>query len=404
MIKKFKQYNESVKSLLVGPSEEEIWNHIKNLPSNEMLVKSCKIGFLKGVKLALDNGAFVNVWGDEPLKYASENGHTDIVELLLDRGADVNVNNDEPLIYASNYGHTDTVKLLLDRGADVHAKNDQPLKLASSHDDTDTINLLKKYMNNTNESLLLEKSTLTLLGVPTNVMKHIQKDLALADDTQWEKIPHKNIINDYLRQGGKNLFLQISINSIKVIVSYPTIKGTEFFVDNYRFSDDEWGGEFKKTSRQYKSYTQTLIDVRPNSNIYKLKGDFSINTQPRRKMIRKEIQFSQFNDEFVKEFLQRFDAILKRITGQGFKNAKGEIEKKAKQIAVENKMLIKSLDNPLQGPNGLSILDEFLLQFEEEYSEYFGEPITIQELVELFSRDKVMTLLMYFIYRGKIIN
>lgn len=263
--------------------------------------------------------------------------------------------------------------------------------------------MIKKF-EKFNESLLLEKSSLTILGVPTNVMKSIQKDLSLSDDAQWERISLKKDVSDYLRKGDKNLFLQISLNSIIVIVSYPTIKGTEYFIDKYKYTEDDWGGEYKKTSREYKTYTQTMIDVRPNTNIYRLKGDFSIHRQSRRKMIRKEIQSIQFNEIFVKELLNRFDGILKRITGQGFKNAKGEIEKKAKQIALENKLLIQGLDNPLQGPNGLSILEEFLLQFEEAYSEYFGEPITIQELVELFSREKVMTMIIFYIYKGKIIK
>ena len=70
---------------------------------------------------------------------------------------------------------------------------------------------------------------------------------------------------------------------------------------------------------------------------------------------------------------------------------------------MENSLLIKGLDNPLSGPNGLSILDEFLYQFEDAYSEYFEERIDIQELGEYFTKEKLMTMFMYYIYTGKIL-
>lgn len=369
MIKKFEQFNEGIKHLLVGPTREE-------------LLSDPTIAFSAGFQ---------------------ENDYDMVEYALKTKKLDINKVNDI-LYFCIEDNNISLIELILKYYNVNDIDIDGELEHAKNFNRSEIIKILKKYKNLINESLLLEKSTLPMLGVPTNVMKSIQKDLALSDDAQWEKIPTKSLVADFLRKGGRNLFIQISVTSIKVITSYPTIKGTEFFVDKYRFIDDDWGGEFRKTTREYKSYTQTMIEVRPNSNIYKLIGNFSIHQQSRRKMIRKEIEFSEFHDIFVKEFLQRFDGILKRITGKGFENAKGEIKEKAKQIAIENKMLIQGLDNPLQGPNGLSILDEFLLKFEESYSEYFGEPITIQELVGLFSRDKVMTMLMYFIYRGKIIN
>lgn len=90
MIIKFEQYNESVKSLLVGPSEDEIWNNLKNLSPNELLKKSSEIGFLKGVEIALERGADIHIHSDYSLRWSLEGNHTDVVKLLIDRGADVN--------------------------------------------------------------------------------------------------------------------------------------------------------------------------------------------------------------------------------------------------------------------------------------------------------------------------
>lgn len=253
-------------------------------------------------------------------------------------------------------------------------------------------------------NLLLEKSTLTYLGVPNEVMKPIQRDLAIADDANWEKVKYIYEIKEYFKKGIKSLFLQIRKNSISVIVCNPTPKDIEFFIDYYRYNDDDWSGSWTKSKRYFTSYTQAYNSFLGGSNIYKLDGDFSILRQPRRKAIKKEQSFIEFNTTFKKEFLKNFDAILKRITGAKFKDAKGKIGEKAKQIAIENNMLIQSLDNPMEGPNGLSILDEFIYNFEEEYSEFFTERLDIQELCEYFTREKVLTMLMYYIYTGKKMN
>ena len=256
---------------------------------------------------------------------------------------------------------------------------------------------------NYNYNLILEKSSLTKLGVPKEVMQPIQRDLALSPDVEWEKMEHKKDIVDYLRKGDKNLFIQIGVDDIKVIGSYPSPKGTQYFVDYYIYRDTEWAGEYEKLKRQYKSLTQTVIDFEPEKNIYRLVGDYSTTKQAQRELIRKEKSFMNFTDKFKTDFLKKFDKILKRISGTNFKKAKEKVSDKAKKIAMENQILIKSLDNPLSGPNGLSILDEFLYQFEDEYSNYFEERIDIQELAKYFTVEKLMTMFMYYIYTGKIL-
>lgn len=263
--------------------------------------------------------------------------------------------------------------------------------------------IFNRMTGKTNESLLLEKSSLTKLGVPREVMQPIQKDLALSTDAEWERVDHKKDILKYLRKGDKNLFIQVAVDSIKMFGSYPSIKGTLYFIDNYIYRDTEWAGEYEKLPRQYKSFTQLSIDIEPRTNIYRLKGDFEINTQGKRKMIKKENSFIEFSERFKTDFLQQFDKVLKKITGPKYEKAKKQVIDKAKRIEVENKLLIKSLDNPLNGPNGLSILDEFLYKFEDIYSEYFGERIDIQELAKYFTYEKVMTMFMYYIYTGKLL-
>ena len=262
----------------------------------------------------------------------------------------------------------------------------------------------KRFIYENFNEFLLERSSLTKLGIPREVMQPIQKDLALSPDAGWDKMKHKKDIISDLKSGEPCLFVQVALDNIKIFVSYPSPKGALYFVDNYIYRDTDWSGEFEKLKREYKTLTQLSIDIEPKSNIYKLDGDFSINKQGRRKFIKKEKSFMEFSDKFKTDFLQKFDKILKRISGTNFKKAKDKVTDKAKKIALENSLLIKGLDNPLNGPNGLSILDEFLYQFEEEYSKYFEERIDIQELSEYFTKDKLMTMFMYYIYTGKILT
>ena len=261
----------------------------------------------------------------------------------------------------------------------------------------------KRFIYENFNEFLLERSSLTKLGIPREVMQPIQKDLALSPDAGWDKMKHKKDIISDLKSGEPCLFVQVALDNIKIFVSYPSPKGALYFVDNYIYRDTDWSGEFEKLKREYKTLTQLSIDIEPKSNIYKLDGDFSINKQGRRKFIKKEKSFMEFSDKFKTDFLQKFDKILKRISGTNFKKAKDKVTDKAKKIALENSLLIKGLDNPLNGPNGLSILDEFLYQFEEEYSKYFEERIDIQELSEYFTKDKLMTMFMFYIMNGKIL-
>ena len=146
MIKNYEQFNESLRDKLVGPTEDEIMNNLKDLSPDKLLLKSCQIGFIKGIELALEKGADVHYNNEQALRWASEEGNTEIVKCLLDLGVDVNVNNDQALQWACSNGHTETVKLLLDNGADVHVNNDAPLRYVIQKGHTETVELLKKYM------------------------------------------------------------------------------------------------------------------------------------------------------------------------------------------------------------------------------------------------------------------
>jgi hypothetical protein len=251
---------------------------------------------------------------------------------------------------------------------------------------------------------LLEKSSLNKLGVPREVMQPLQKDFAIPADAEWESITLKSEVEDILRKGTKEFILQIAKDSIIAFVSYPSARETKYFIDSYILVEDGWNGEYIKQDREDVSLTQLLYHIESRMTLYHLKSNFSLIRQGKRKLIQKEKSFDKFTTEFKKDFLSKFDSILKRIVGSKYKDAKQEIRDKARQIEMENKMMLSGLDDPLSGPNSLTILDDFLMQFEDAYSEFFGERLDIQELSNYFTYEKILTSFMYFIYVGKLLN
>ncbi|MFW6226020.1 MAG: hypothetical protein ACOC3V_03600 [bacterium] len=252
--------------------------------------------------------------------------------------------------------------------------------------------------------LLLEKSSLTRLGVPNYIMKSIQKDFAIPPDAQWNKVGLKSDAKEILREGDKELLIQISLQSIKVFVTYEKNNEKMFFLDNYIYREGAWGGEYEKQQREYLTMTQMFYKIKSDSLIYHFQDDFSLIRQPARKRKKVQKEFTEFTEQFKKDFLRNFESILRRLVGTKYKSAKKDIQEKARRVEIENQMMLSGLSDPLSGPNSLTILDEFLLGFEEKYSEYFGERLDIQELSEYFTRDKIMTSFMYYIYTGKILD
>jgi len=256
-------------------------------------------------------------------------------------------------------------------------------------------------ITNLKDYLLLEKSSLSALGVPREVMQPIQKDLAIPSDAKWDRIRLKKDAISIINDNKKVLLLQIGIDEIMVFISF----NNKYFIDTYTMKDSkDWGGGYNKLPRENVSKTQFISRIDSSVILYHLLDDFSIKTQPYRKIEKKEKEFTKFNENFKNDFLEQFNAILRRIVGYNYKDAKDEIAEKAKRVELENKMMISGLENPLEGPNSLTILDQFIIEFEDEYSKYFDERLDLMELSELFTREKIMTSFMLFIYSGKIIT
>ena len=82
MITKFEQFNEGIKHLMLGPTDDEIIDNLKQLPPDKMLLKCCQIGLLEGVKVALERGAKISYDNFEPLMESVFYGHSEVEDFL----------------------------------------------------------------------------------------------------------------------------------------------------------------------------------------------------------------------------------------------------------------------------------------------------------------------------------
>lgn len=97
------------------------------------------------VEALLDKGADLHASDDLPLRDAAQNGHLKTVKLLIDRGADIAAEDNEALRNAAEKGHTDVARVLLEYGADIHADDDYALRWAAENGHADTVQLLLEY-------------------------------------------------------------------------------------------------------------------------------------------------------------------------------------------------------------------------------------------------------------------
>ena len=85
---------------------------------------------------------------DQPLIWASRNGHLDIVKYLVGKGANIHADDDEALRLASHYGHLEVVKYLVEKGANIRARDDYALKYARRNGHVDVVKYLEECHNN----------------------------------------------------------------------------------------------------------------------------------------------------------------------------------------------------------------------------------------------------------------
>jgi len=160
---------------------------------NPDLIKACKKGDLKTIKLLLKTGADSNQtdkFGRTPLCYAIYNGDLEIVELSLKAGADPNKANNSgatPLYLTMRYGYLKIAELLLKAGADpkqVNIDGNAPLYWAAPYghlemaETAKIVKLIKSYEN--------KISSLSLLCLRTIYRNQINTDNIPSMILEWD--------------------------------------------------------------------------------------------------------------------------------------------------------------------------------------------------------------------------
>jgi hypothetical protein len=281
---------------------------------------------------------------------------------------------------------------------------------------------------------ILEKSSLTTLGVPKEVMQNIQKDYALRPDAEWIEFSLKKDIKTELMQNKNILFVQVGDDSIKVYCSAIENKRKLYLIDRYIKYTGEWGDHWEKNEREGITLTQLLIDIENESRYkkYKLKDDnFSVVRSDVRNIEKAQRDFEDFNNTFRKNLIDYFTKVLKNSHSQFSQQIEKAIidnlakvrkdlsPDEIKQVLYQNVDLATKakthkqkaedipkykLDNEEIQHNSLTLFNEYLLQFETDYSEKYGEYFTIKNLIEKYSQNKIITAFIYYLYTGKLMD
>ena len=279
-----------------------------------------------------------------------------------------------------------------------------------------------KYLQTYN---IFEKSTLTTLGVPNEVMKNIQYNYEIGQDVKWNKLNYKKELKEELKKDEISLFLELSKKYIKVIVN---LGNDIYYIQYFKYDDSGWGG-YEIRDREEKTRTQLLIGVNPKHEIYKMTGDFQHKPKVERRIQKELREFDKVTNDFKFGILHNFNSIIKRIYGKRYdivmkKIAKGiseisedatpdeildflkdgkKMAEKAKEYetAKNNEDLLK-IKNLEKKYNSLPAIDEYLFIFEEEYSEKYNTRLNITDLINDFGRMKIETSFMYYLFTGRI--
>lgn len=272
---------------------------------------------------------------------------------------------------------------------------------------------------------LFEKSSLTRLGVPKEVMQYIQYHYEVSSNSNWEKIGYKKELVEELKTNEIAMFIEISVKFIKVIVN---LGNDEYFTQNCYYTESDFGG-YDIRDRVYTSRTQLLYTVNPDHLIYKLDGEFQHRPKVERRVQKEIHKFDKITNDFKFYILYNFNNILKRIYGNKYDFVMKDIAaniarfkynataEEVLQFLKDNKKMAekareyedaKNTDdllriNDLQKKyNSLPIIDEYLLNFEDGYSDKYNTRLDIKQLIDTFGRMKIETAFMYYLFTGKI--
>jgi hypothetical protein len=275
---------------------------------------------------------------------------------------------------------------------------------------------------------LFENTSLLGIGVPFSVMKNIQKDYAISDDAQWKTLKYKKDAVSALRRNKNTLIISISENKLFLLFSY----NKDYYIETYLSEKNDFDDKWKRIDRIKSSMTDIVTRIERGYKSYQLiSGNWLHEFSTVRKIRKEESNFEKITNDFKKDFAYNFTKIVKKMYGvksniitniiiNHLKNIKrGLTEEQIRDILYLNVDRAKEVDefkkrekdkdpyklyNDIINQNSLTIFNEYLLKFEDEYSDKYKEYLNIPIMIEKFTREKVMTSFMYYLYSEKLME
>jgi len=275
---------------------------------------------------------------------------------------------------------------------------------------------------------IFEKSSLTTLGVPNEVMRNIQYNYELKPNAEWQELGYKKDLQKELKKNEKGLFLEIAQEYIKVIVNL----GNDEYLEQYFNYDSSGWGSYNIGDRDLKTRTQLLIGVDPKHLIYQLKGQIFEERPKVQRMVQKDIRdLDQTTNEFKIYVMENFNKILQRIYGRRFDDVMKKIANNIAnikpgatadeifQFLKDNKKLAEKakeyeqakseedmlrIEDMEQKFNSLPAIDDYLINFEVGYSDKYNTRLNIRDLIKTFGKMMVETAFMFYLYSGRLMD
>lgn len=276
---------------------------------------------------------------------------------------------------------------------------------------------------------IFEKTSLIGINVPFDVMKDIQRNYMISGDARWKELKYKKDINLSLRKNYNKLIISICENKIFIIYSFDK----EYFIETYKLNGDDFGfEEWQRVNRLQTTITDIIKIVDKGCKIYELiDGNWSPEFSSYRRLKKEKNKFEDITNNFKIDFAKNFTNIVKRLYGKKsdmvsntiidyLKDVnKDESEQTLREILFLNVANAKKVDYYRKKANekdpynlydkniqahSLTIFNEYLAKFENDYSEKYKEYLNIPIMIERYTRDKIMTAFMVYLYSGKLIE
>lgn len=276
---------------------------------------------------------------------------------------------------------------------------------------------------------LFEKTTLLNIGVPYNVMQTIQRNYALSDNSKWSTIKNKTDIRKELKKT-KSLIISVCENKILIFYSF----SNDLFIETFEYiiNDDFGDSRWERISRIKTDIKDVIDNVDKKCKMYLLdKGEWSNDFSNVRKMNKEDKKFDEVTNNFKKDFAKKFTRIVKKLYGRRSNMVSDTIidylkdvnddtsENKIREILFLNVDKAKEVEyyrnkNKQKDPfklysdavraDSLTIFDDYLITFEDYYSNKEKEYLNLPIMIERWGRDKIMTAFMVYLYNGRLLE